>query len=232
MKDLEQSNKELVNEPEFLRQRIEELEATLRSTMQDWRIVADFTYDWEYWITASGQLQYVSPSCERITGYSPNEFTEDPCLLERIVHPDDRGFAEMHMFEDVNNPEALPQAIDFRIVDRNGAVRWIGHVCQSVFGDLGEWRGRRCSNRDITERKKAEEQKESLLVNLQEALAKIKTLSGFLPICASCKKIRDDEGYWHQIESYIRDHSDAEFSHGICPSCAKKLYPDFYGNET
>jgi len=232
MKNSEQSNKELINELEYLRQRIEELEATLRRTAQDYRIVADFTYDWEYWITAPGRFQYVSPSCERITGYSPKAFTEDPALLERIIHPDDHSFVEMHMCEDVSNPEAIPQTVDFRIVDRSGEVRWIGHVCQSVFGDRGEWLGRRCSNRDITDRKKAEKQKESLLVNLQEALAKVKTLSGFLPICASCKKVRDDEGYWHQIESYIRDHSDAEFSHGICPTCARKLYPELYKDET
>ena len=62
---------------------------------------------------------------------------------------------------------------------------------------------------------------------LEEALAKVKKLSGLLPICASCKKIRDDKGYWKQIEAYIRDHSEVEFSHGICPECAKKLYPDF-----
>lgn len=60
---------------------------------------------------------------------------------------------------------------------------------------------------------------------LQTALNKVKLLSGFLPICASCKKIRDDKGYWNQIESYISEHSEAEFSHGICPECAKKLYP-------
>jgi hypothetical protein len=65
--------------------------------------------------------------------------------------------------------------------------------------------------RDITSRKDAE--------------AKIKLLSGFLPICASCKKIRDDKGNWQQLESYIRDHSEAEFSHGLCPDCVKKLYP-------
>jgi hypothetical protein len=61
---------------------------------------------------------------------------------------------------------------------------------------------------------------------LEAALAKVRTLSGFLPICASCKKIRDDKGYWNQIESYISDHSDAEFSHGICPDCLVRLYPD------
>jgi CheY-like chemotaxis protein len=76
-------------------------------------------------------------------------------------------------------------------------------------------------------RRKAELERERLVVELQEALAKVKLLSGFLPICASCKKIRDDQGYWHQIEEYIRDHSEAEFTHGICQECAKKLYPNF-----
>lgn len=81
--------------------------------------------------------------------------------------------------------------------------------------------------RDITERKKAAEEREKLIVELRASLENVKMLSGLLPICASCKKIRDDKGYWNQIESYIRDHSEAEFSHGICPECMKKLYPDF-----
>lgn len=63
-------------------------------------------------------------------------------------------------------------------------------------------------------------------VDLREALAKVKTLSGFIPICASCKKIRDDQGYWSQIESYISEHSDAEFSHGLCPECLEKYFPE------
>ncbi len=78
---------------------------------------------------------------------------------------------------------------------------------------------------DITERKKAEIERDRLISDLQEALAQIKTLRGFIPICAYCKKIRDDEGYWQQIEQYIRDHSDAEFSHGICPDCLAKMHP-------
>ncbi|MCX5854579.1 MAG: hypothetical protein NTZ24_08445, partial [Deltaproteobacteria bacterium] len=82
--------------------------------------------------------------------------------------------------------------------------------------------------RDITERRRAEEEREKLIVELRDALSKIKTLSGMLPICASCKKIRDDTGYWNQIESYIKHHSEAEFSHGICPECAKILYPKHY----
>ncbi|MDA8406645.1 MAG: response regulator [Deltaproteobacteria bacterium] len=84
---------------------------------------------------------------------------------------------------------------------------------------------------DITSLKLAEQEREILIEDLQKALAKVRTLSGFLPICASCKKIRDDQGYWQQIESYIRDHSDAEFTHSICPECAKRLYPDLYKDQ-
>jgi methyl-accepting chemotaxis protein len=79
---------------------------------------------------------------------------------------------------------------------------------------------------EIMERKRVEEEREKLIKDLQEALARVKVLSGMLPICSSCKKVRDDRGYWTQIEAYIRDHSEAEFTHGICPECFKKLYPD------
>ncbi len=81
-------------------------------------------------------------------------------------------------------------------------------------------------HRDVTRIKQAEIERERLIGKLQQALSDVKTLSGFLPICSSCKKIRDDKGYWNQIEAYLRDHSEAQFSHGMCPDCAKKLYPD------
>ncbi|MGO9312345.1 MAG: PAS domain S-box protein [Syntrophobacteraceae bacterium] len=77
--------------------------------------------------------------------------------------------------------------------------------------------------RDITERERVRREREKLITELQAALAKVKTLKGLLPICAWCKKVRDDQGYWQQIEAYVRDHSQADFSHGICPSCAQKL---------
>ena len=79
-----------------------------------------------------------------------------------------------------------------------------------------------------TARKQAEAERDALIKELQAALASVKTLSGLLPICCSCKKVRDDDGYWHQVEVFIRDHSDADFSHSICPDCVKKLYPDLY----
>ena len=83
-------------------------------------------------------------------------------------------------------------------------------------------------NKTITRRKQAEKEREKLIAELQDAASKIKILRGMLPICTSCKKIRDDKGYWKQIESYIREHSEAEFTHSMCPICAKKFYPELF----
>ena len=80
---------------------------------------------------------------------------------------------------------------------------------------------------DITPRKNLEKEKEKLIIELRDALDKVKVLGGFLPICASCKKIRDDKGYWTQIETYIRNHSEADFSQSICPDCAEKHYSKY-----
>jgi hypothetical protein len=79
---------------------------------------------------------------------------------------------------------------------------------------------------DITEAKRSARERERLIEELQEALTKVRTLSGLIPICASCKKIRDDKGYWNQIEQYISEHTEADFSHGICPECADRMYGD------
>jgi AmiR/NasT family two-component response regulator len=73
-----------------------------------------------------------------------------------------------------------------------------------------------------------EQERNKLTAELREALAKLKVLSGLLPICASCKNIRDEEGYWHRVEKYIRDHSEADFSHSVCPACACRLYPEYF----
>jgi PAS domain S-box-containing protein len=89
---------------------------------------------------------------------------------------------------------------------------------------FGEWSARLAVLTDVTERRRATEERERIIDELKEALASVKTLRGLIPICASCKKIRDDKGYWSQVEVYVRDHSEAEFSHGICPDCMKTLY--------
>ncbi|MCI5125821.1 MAG: hypothetical protein D3925_15460 [Candidatus Electrothrix sp. AR5] len=98
-----------------------------------------------------------------------------------------------------------------------------------VINSLGEMKKRLAAEKELNQYKdELEELVEQRTEKLQEAMSRVKILSGFLPICASCKKIRDDKGYWNQIELYIREHSEAEFSHGICPDCASKLYPELY----
>jgi len=119
-----------------------------------YRMIADFTYDWEYCEHPDGCLCYVSPSCKRITGYTPREFIDDPELLWKIILPEDkeawiehhRGAHEIH----------VRREIQFRIHRRDGEIRWIEHACQPVTDSEGSFQGFRASNRDITERKKVE----------------------------------------------------------------------------
>ena len=81
---------------------------------------------------------------------------------------------------------------------------------------------------EILERKRVEKEREKLITKLQEALDHVKTLKGLVPICASCKNVRNDDGFWQQVEAYVSEHTEAEFSHSICPDCMKELYPAEY----
>lgn len=132
--------------------------------------------------------------------------------------------AEYEMFMEMVRREKTVRNFESRLLTRAGVA-----ICL-LTAEIIEVDGQQCVliiTTNITERKQTEEEREQLIAQLQEALAQVKTLSGFLPICASCKKIRDDKGYWNQIEEYIHDHSDAEFSHSICPDCSEKLYGEF-----
>jgi PAS domain S-box-containing protein len=144
------------------------MEQHLRESEERFRTVADFTYDWEYWVGVDGRYLFVSPSCERITGYRADEFTRNPGLLETIVHPDDRPAVGRHLDERFESDEAT--TLDFRILTRTGEERWISHVCTPVYAADGRSLGRRASNRDITERKWAESQREAALSQREVAL--------------------------------------------------------------
>ena len=131
------------------------VEAALQASEEKFRTVADFTYDWEYWINEHGNFNYISPSCKRITGYSVEEFEENHALLSDIVHPDDKQFFSEHINEELQTHKVCH--LNFRIVSRQGEERWISHYCQPVYGQDKKFLGRRASNRDITEQKKAQE---------------------------------------------------------------------------
>jgi len=141
---------------EYVRNVTERMEAerALRESEQRFRTVADFTYDWESWIAPDGTYKYVSPSCQRITGYGAHEFLKDAKLLEEIVHPDDRKLLVRHLKDEIESMDA--QTIEFRIITLNGDERWVAHICQPVYGDDGSFLGRRISHRDITEKKRGE----------------------------------------------------------------------------
>ncbi|MDQ1240098.1 MAG: two-component system, cell cycle sensor histidine kinase and response regulator CckA [Thermodesulfobacteriota bacterium] len=134
-----------------------------------YRTVADFTHDWEYWVNAEGNFLYVSPSCERITGYTAQEFVDDPDLMNRIIHPDDCAAMMDHYHSVRTIAVHTVDAKDFRIVRRDGATRWIGHVCQPVYDQAGRPSGRRVSNRDITNRKRHELAQKRLFTAIEQA---------------------------------------------------------------
>ncbi len=123
---------------------------------QRYRIVADNTYDWELWISPEQDIIYISPSCERITGYLPHEFQQNKKLLLEIVHPGDLQRFKEHFFADLKRNSSEIKELEFRIIHKNGDLRWIGHLCRPVFADDGVYIGIRVSNRDITEHKLAE----------------------------------------------------------------------------
>lgn len=143
----------------------------LRESKERYRTVADFTYDWEYWMAPDGSLPYVSPSCERLTGYSAEAFRQSPGLLLSIVHPDDRERIAGYLNAAAEAANHRSSEFDFRIITRDGKQLWIAHAEQIVYGHSGEYLGRRASNRDITERKQVEAEIHKLNAELEQRVS-------------------------------------------------------------
>lgn len=118
------------------------------------------------------------------------------------------------------------ESLEVEAIRKDGAIMFYETSVTLRRNTKGEIVGFRGVSRDITGRKQMEKEREQLIEKLQKTLSEVKKLSGLLPICASCKKIRNDEGYWEQIESFIKARSETEFSHGICPECMNNLYPE------
>ena len=159
----------------------------------------------------SGYFKRLNPAWERTLGFTIEELMSRPFI--EFVHPDDRERTLAQNREVRSGGQAL--GFQNRYLCKDGSYRWFlwnaapdaqARVIYSVA-------------RDITDRKRAEEERELLVQKLQEALAEVRSLRAILPICSYCRKIRDDENYWHNVETYIAEHTNSRFSHGICPSC-------------
>ena len=132
-----------------------EIDEKLRKSEEKYRTVADYTYDWECWLNKERNFEYISPSCQRITGYGVAEFLADPALVKKIIHPDDQPAVVRHHDEAFQSPHY--SHLEYRIITKDGAVRWISHYCQPVYSEDGTFLGRRASNREITRKKEAEQ---------------------------------------------------------------------------
>ena len=216
---------------EELEQRVQKLEETesarkkaeneLRESEEKFRGIAEISLAGVY-IIQDGIFAYVNKKFAEILGYSVEE-----CLnnmhFQQTVHPEDLDVVREQISERISG-KVNSVNYTFRVIKKNANII---HV--EIFGSTIQLYGKPAvagSILDITARKQVEEEREKLIEALQKALSEVKTLRGFLPICSYCKKIRDDKGYWSQIESYIHKHTDTEFSHGICPECAQKYFPD------
>ena len=141
--------------------------------------------------------------------------------------PDSAGFDALTQIR--NQAPPLPIIILTGLSDEALAVKAISLGAQDylVKGNFATDALYRSISHSI-ERQRLETERERLILELQEALSKVKQLSGLLPICASCKQIRDDKGYWTQVEVYMSEHTEIDFTHTVCPECTKKLYPEYY----
>jgi PAS domain S-box-containing protein len=172
-------------------------EDELRQAEQRYRLVADFTYDWETWENLDGSYIYVSPSFERITGYRVQQLIDRPGMLNEIILPD--HFTQWQKHQQAVHAQHETGEIQFLIRTKNGKIRWIEHICQPVYGDKGEYLGIRASNRDITTRKQAE-------IMLRSAYTEIEQLKNRLE--AESAYLQDEIKLEHNFENII-GNSDA-----------------------
>ncbi len=160
---------------------------------------------------------------EALYGYTASDMTGHS--LEDLI-PADRPEELSEIFQRVKRGERVDRFETVR-VRKDGRLVEVSLTVSPLKDAEGKILGASTLALDITKRRQEEAESRRLIQELTEALGQVKTLSGLLPICASCKKIRDDKGYWQQVETYIRKHSEADFTHGICPECVQRLYPQY-----
>jgi PAS domain S-box-containing protein len=152
---LQKAHDELENRVTLRTRELMQANAALQESEEKYRLIAENSNDWIYLIDPDGKLQYVSPSSERVTGYSAVEFMQNPQLFMSIIHPDDQESVRSH--QESERKETKSGHLEYRIITKQGERRWIMHSCLPVYNDQGEYIGRSGTNRDFTERKHAED---------------------------------------------------------------------------
>jgi PAS domain S-box-containing protein len=194
---------------------IRQSEERLRTILQSMPVMLD-ALDEEF------HFVFWNRECERVTGYSAYEMVGN-AQAWKMLYPDADYRRRMRHDWEIHPGDYRDWELDLTCKD--GTVRTILWANMSNQFPIPGWRTWAVGV-DITGRKRAECERESLILELRDALKKVRTLSGLLPICSKCKKIRDDQGYWSQVEIYVMKHSDAQFTHGLCPECITVLFPD------
>jgi two-component system cell cycle sensor histidine kinase/response regulator CckA len=208
-------------------------EESLRESEKRIRDIASSLGEGIYVLGPDGGLTFMNPEAEKILGWTEAE------LLNRNIHdvihsrrPDGTPlpFEECQMHTVMKTGARFSSDNEF-FIRKDGTVFPVTIISTPLL-ENGKPISSVTAFRDISDAKRAVQEREKLIEALHKALEEIKTLHGILPICSSCKKIRDDKGSWTQMEVYISEHTDAEFSHGLCAECAKKLYPNIYDKQS
>ncbi|WDP90583.1 MAG: PAS domain S-box protein [Desulfobacter sp.] len=201
-----------------------EMEAALKKSEERFREMADLLPGAVVETDEAVNITYMNRMGMKMFGYDQVDIALGMNGLDRVC-PEQRDRAARRLQERIQRQSVSPT--EYRMLSKDLKEFWVYLNASPIIKD-GQVKGFRIVLTDINEQKKMESEREDLIGELQDALAEIKTLRGIVPICSKCKKIRDDKGYWNILENFIQEHSEASFSHSLCPQCSDELY----GNES
>jgi PAS domain S-box-containing protein len=224
MKDVYKTKKQLIDELEDLRRRVRDPGSPheMANAKDALRIVFDAVDSSVAGIVIAnhaGNITYVNRAFLLMFEYSEKSEVLGKDAATLFPGGDVKKFSDVEAIVDLTKEETG----EFTVQDKTGSNFVVEVSTSPVKNSKGDILGRMASFVDVTARKQAEEERQRLVERLQNALENIKTLQGLIPICAWCKSVRDDKGFWHSVEEYLKEHSEAQLTHGLCPQCQERL---------